>query len=136
MEESNTELEHFRQQWRAEVTARSQSDGNKSAQSKAPRRPPPISSLSAKKVSGIVKEADDDVEPPKIFGLDGARDVERQYAESSKSGAKEPQSALEHYEKAVEREAQGSLGDSLTLYRKAFKVCLKLFPSMPSFVPI
>ena len=37
-------------------------------------------------------------------------------------GEREPESALEHYEKAVERETQGQLGDSLDLYRKAFKV--------------
>jgi F-box protein 9 len=40
----------------------------------------------------------------------------------NKAGNREPRSALEHYEKAVERESQGSLGDSLNLYRKAFKV--------------
>jgi F-box protein 9 len=34
----------------------------------------------------------------------------------------EPSSALEHYEQAVEREAQGNLGDSLKLYRKAYRV--------------
>lgn len=34
-----------------------------------------------------------------------------------------PESALEHYEKAVEKETQGSLGESLSLYRKAFRVC-------------
>jgi len=122
MDESNPELESFRQQWRAEVTARSQSDGNKTAPPKASRRGP-TSSSTAKKVLGTVKENDDDVEPPKLSGLDGVRDVESQYAESSESGGKEPQSALEHYEKAVERETQGSLGDSLDLYRKAFRVC-------------
>ncbi|KAF2155182.1 hypothetical protein K461DRAFT_311485 [Myriangium duriaei CBS 260.36] len=35
---------------------------------------------------------------------------------------KEPQTALEHYEKAVENEAAGKLGDSLKLYRQAFKL--------------
>lgn len=34
-----------------------------------------------------------------------------------------PESALEHYERAVEKETQGSLGESLSLYRKAFRVC-------------
>jgi F-box protein 9 len=122
MEELNPELEDFRQQWRAEVTARSQSDGNKSGSSKVARRLPPTSSLSAKRL-GPLKEAEDEVEPPKIPGLDGVRDVESQYGSSSRAGGKEPQSALEHYEKAVERETQGSLGDSLDLYRKAFRVC-------------
>lgn len=35
---------------------------------------------------------------------------------------KDPVTALDHYEKAVEREAAGSLGDSLKLYRKAFRM--------------
>lgn len=39
-----------------------------------------------------------------------------------KEPQKEPSSALEHFEKAVEKEAQGSLGDSLSLYRKAYRV--------------
>lgn len=36
--------------------------------------------------------------------------------------AGEPESALEHFERAVEKEAEGSLGDSLQLYRKAYRV--------------
>jgi F-box protein 9 len=40
--------------------------------------------------------------------------------------ASEPVSALEHYEKAVEREVAGKLGDSLSLYRKAFRVGLSV----------
>ena len=36
----------------------------------------------------------------------------------------EPQTALEHYERAVEKEGLGSLGESVDLYRKAFKVCV------------
>ena len=44
-------------------------------------------------------------------------------SESSRQGA--PVSALDHYEKAVEREAAGNLGDSLHLYRKAFRVRVK-----------
>ena len=35
---------------------------------------------------------------------------------------KEPRSALEHYERAVEKEDQGNLGDSLSHYRKAYRV--------------
>lgn len=39
-----------------------------------------------------------------------------------KAVEKELVTALDHYEKAVEKEALGSLGDSLKLYRKAFRV--------------
>lgn len=39
------------------------------------------------------------------------------------SNRTDPHSALEHYEKAVEKESQGNLGDSLELYRKGYRVC-------------
>ncbi|KAL1836731.1 hypothetical protein VTJ49DRAFT_4723 [Mycothermus thermophilus] len=38
------------------------------------------------------------------------------------SGKREPVTALEHFERAVEKEAAGNLGDSLRLYRQAFKM--------------
>lgn len=43
-------------------------------------------------------------------------------AEQQPKAKQEPVSALEHYEKAVEKEALGSLGDSLRHYRTAFRV--------------
>jgi len=46
--------------------------------------------------------------------------LETAYSKAAKKG--EPVSALNYYEKAVEKEAAGSLGDSLRLYRKAFSV--------------
>ena len=36
--------------------------------------------------------------------------------------ARAPQSALDHFEEAIMREDEGSLGDSLNLYRKAYRV--------------
>ena len=124
MEESNPELETFRQQWRAEVSARAQVDGNKASKSsKTPRRPPPITSLSSSIPLKSVKEDEDPVEPQAFTGLDGPSSPEEHGGKSSwTTDGKVPQSALDHYEKAVERESQGSLGDSLDLYRKAFRV--------------
>lgn len=121
MDDANTELEQFRQQWRAEVSARTQHDGRDSKSTKIPRKPPPITSLASSRVTKPSKEEDDDVEPHVYESFDGAL-PEPEHAESSKGVAKEPQSALEHYEKAVERETAGNLGDSLDLYRKAFRV--------------
>lgn len=121
MEDANPELEQFRQQWRAEVSARTQTDGNRATKStKIPRRPPPITSLGSSRDTRPTQD-DDEAEPPTFHSLDGPRD-QPGYGESSKGVAKEPQSALEHYEKAVEREATGKLGESVTLYRKAFRV--------------
>lgn len=133
MEDPNSELEQFRQQWRAEVSAKNQNDTKKGSKSTTKsRRPPPISSLSSRIGYLLIKEEDEDEDTSQFFaGYDGSTDKENQ-AESSASASREPQSALEHYEKAVEREAQGSLGDSLNLYRKAFRVsavinCVALF---------
>jgi F-box protein 9 len=123
MEESNPELETFRQQWRAEVSARAQADGNKASKSSRPaRRPPPITSLSSSVPLNSVKEDEDQVESQAFSGLDGPSHSGEHSGSSWAKDGKEPQSALDHYEKAVERESQGSLGDSLNLYRKAFRV--------------
>ena len=122
MEESNPELDTFRQQWRAEVSARAQADGNKATKpSKTSRRPPPVTSLTSSTPLKSVKEDEDHGEPQALPNLDGPRSPEEHAGTTSKT-SKEPQSALDHYEKAVERESQGILGDSLDLYRKAFRV--------------
>jgi F-box protein 9 len=123
MEESNPELETFRQQWRAEVSARAQGEGSKASKSSKPsRRPPPITSLSSNIPLKPVKEDGDHAEPQTFSALDGPSGSGEHAGSSWAKNGKEPQSALEHYEKAVERESQGSLGDSLDLYRKAFRV--------------
>jgi len=57
--------------------------------------------------------------PPKSFGEPV---VAQATPERVLGKASEPVSALDHYEKAVEREVAGKLGDSLNLYRKAFRV--------------
>jgi len=137
MEESNPELESFRQQWRAEVSARSKSDdlkgkGRAGIASRPPRKPPATSSKSTSepsKTEGLEEgaEEDSDEDGPKhqtsvTHKNQPVLDGEDVQGFADKSGSREPRSALEHYEKAVERENQGSLGDSLNLYRKAFKV--------------
>ncbi|KOS21405.1 F-box protein pof7 [Escovopsis weberi] len=38
------------------------------------------------------------------------------------SSKKQPVSALDHYEEAMEKEAQGNMGESLRLYRKAYRL--------------
>ncbi|KIV91734.1 hypothetical protein PV10_06243 [Exophiala mesophila] len=45
---------------------------------------------------------------------------------SIKRPTTEPKSALEHYERAVERESQGKLGDSISHYRKAYRLDAKV----------
>jgi F-box protein 9 len=140
-EPSNPELESFRQQWRAEVSAKSK-PGESSASRKSTQPP---SKPKARRPSVVPKapprptaDAGSDNEPsdedadlespaplyPPSFEVSSARSaVEKDVEKFSGTAPKEPESALEHYEKAAEREAQGNLGDSLTHYRKAFRVC-------------
>ena len=125
MEESNAELESFRQKWREEVSARSKAEGKKASNvgsSSSSRRPQPAPR------DRFVKQSEDDDEVIRTQASRGSNGGSRApgigFGESStsSSGSKEPQSAIEHYEKAVEKESQGSLGDSLNHYRKAFRV--------------
>ncbi len=133
--EGETELESFRQQWCNEVSARNQGiritagGANPQPSASGPGRPvrkpapapPPILEPQH------TRAAPDGYEPYMFEDLEdkegnlklGNQEV-RHVIRDSKS---QPQSALELYEKAVERENQGSLGDSVSLYRKAFKVC-------------
>jgi len=121
MAESNPDLESFREQWRREVAERSNAEGNKDLRSKQsnagpsrlPRKPPAPPRIASEKVP---KPAGDEDEPEPIHRLDGSVD------DVGEAPSKEPQSALEHYEKAVERETSGNLGDSLDHYRKAFRL--------------
>merc|ERR1712093_913485 len=114
MEDTNPELEQFRQQWRAEVSARTQTDGSRDIKStKTTRRPPPITSLGSSRGVKPAHENEEE-EPPTFHSLDGPRE-DAGYGESSEAVAKEPESALEHYEQAVERETTGKLGESLSI---------------------
>ena len=128
MEETNPELEAFRKQWRAEVTAKAQ-DGSKAptqgpskGQSKSARQLSQISVQPSSKTPKSRDHEEDEDGFQTIPALNGTGRSEGDKPESSNSRATEPQTALEHYEKAVERENQGSLGDSVNLYRKAFRV--------------
>lgn len=136
MEESNPELESFRQQWRAEVSARSRVDESKtkskssSAQQPKQRQGGPSKPVAGASATEYRENGDFSRDTSHLKGSDGAAGTfmaaEEDVGDFGKiSGIQEPRSALEHYEKAVERESQGSLGDSLNLYRKAFRVRIR-----------
>ena len=137
---NNPELESFRQQWRAEVSARSKAGEpshrrQKSTQQQQQQQQLP-SKPSARRPSIVPKappkpsdDGSDNELSDKESGVPAAPFTlpSSSLAAAEKDAGKlatphEPESALEHYEKAVEREAQGNLGDSLKLYRKAFRV--------------
>lgn len=126
MADPNPELESFRQQWRAEVTARARTSGNSGpssssaaghSQLQASRKPPV-----APRIAGLKASEDNSPFTQSYHDVDELVADVRQPGETSLTDSREPRTALEHYEKAVERENEGSLGDSLNLYRKAFRV--------------
>ena len=142
MEDSNSELEKFRKQWREEVTARSKGvkpthdtrpeysflsnrTRSNAAQAAEILSPPSASSIS----KGGEKETANDFETEGYYDIND-RDESRRLGtntvgiHSSNNKAQEPISALQHYETAVERESQGNLGDSLSHYRKAYRVVI------------
>lgn len=132
MNEAEAELESFRQQWREEVSARSKP---KATSSTAPRKAAGASSTRPQAPKSTLPEISTDKPQERIEELDeveyptyhdvGGKESGRRLGGPGSSSAqpnKEPRSALEHYEQAVEKESQGSLGDSVSLYRKAFRV--------------
>ncbi|CAO2656106.1 Nn.00g049090.m01.CDS01 [Neocucurbitaria sp. VM-36] len=137
---TEAELESFRQKWREEVTARAKgkapvasTPANHAATSS---KPPTIkgNAPDAASHSHIRQQSVEDVDAvvPHVYYDLGEKQHGRRLDETSAQTAaalaagREPTSALEHYEKAVEKETQGSLGDSVNLYRKAFKLDSKV----------
>ncbi|KAL8666864.1 MAG: hypothetical protein Q9202_001104 [Teloschistes flavicans] len=133
MDTNNPDLESFRQKWQDEVNARSKSNAPRYRGHEAQAQPEkvtvskPVNALPPSEVReqevepspGISAQAYHDLEDKedaRRLGIDGSRDVPGDQA------AEEPKSALEYYEKATERENQGKLGDSVDLYRKAFRL--------------
>lgn len=129
MNNTEAELETFRQKWREEVSAKTRGKQPVVATptkttSAGPSRPhAPRSNAAASSSHGRRPSEDLDEVQPHVYHDLGERQHGRRLDGSSASAeSNEPRSALEHYEKAVEKESQGILGDSLNLYRKAFKV--------------
>ena len=132
---TEAELEAFRQRWREEVSARSKGP--------EPSGPPQIaraqtrpgthtSTASASGPSSTRRKEElafsEDIAPNAYHDLPNKEDYLKLGSDGQNHDRanifKEPASALEHYERAVEKEGHGMLGDSLAHYRKAFKVGL------------
>jgi F-box protein 9 len=129
------ELEAFRQRWRQEVTTRAKtqtrpSDRTSEPSQSGPGRPALVkqpSNVGPSRPTGPSSTRPDQSEllvnyhdlPDREEHLKLGNDAERPKATEHK---KEPRTALEHYERAVEREGSGKMGDSVMLYRKAFKM--------------
>lgn len=124
MQELDPELEAFRQKWREEVSTRAQ----ESSKSKSSTTDPPNSKGRTKPLaaSRLPTTATKSVEvhDDRVQASNEPGPSSRDHVETSTPGGGDsaPESALRYYERAVERENQGSLGDSIGLYRKAFRV--------------
>jgi hypothetical protein len=133
---TEAELESFRQKWREEVIARTKgkapaasvtaNTGTTSSKPRPNRSNAPDAATSSHARQRSLEDVDDVA--PHLYHDLGDKQHGRRLDETSAETAaalaanSEPTSALEHYEKAVEKESEGRLGDSLSLYRKAFKV--------------
>ncbi|KAL9028720.1 MAG: hypothetical protein Q9196_002956 [Gyalolechia fulgens] len=133
MSANNPDLETFRKQWQEEVTARlrAKDQAPTSITARGSSEKPDISAekvaLPPSDVPKEVAEPVDGISTQAYHDLENREDENRLGSERSDhrlntQTSKEPKSALEHYEKAIEREDQGNLGDSLKLYRQAFRL--------------
>lgn len=129
--EAELELETFRRQWREEVSARNNKQEAKQDEDapKQRRRSHVAKSdiTTAGPSTARRKDKDDyseELEPRTYHDLP---DKDEQLLRDDddikhRNLLREPSSALEHYERAVEKETQGNLSESMRYYRKAFKV--------------
>lgn len=121
----NPDLESFRQQWISDLRSRDapapqvlQTQSGARTRSPTSRRHRPSVSIS----KGPVDD-DDDHEYVPTPSFDGPEPSGRTIADSGEPDEPKPLvSALDHYEEAMEKEAQGNMGDSLHLYRRAYRV--------------
>lgn len=135
----DSELESFRQQWLSEVRTKKgeqstpgPSTSSASTSAAQPVSPPsPRSRKSRARVPSPVKsrKALPVVEDEDEYLHGRSFDEGPEPAGNTIDGSvrmppeKELVSALDHYEEAMEKEALGNMGDSLKLYRKAYRVC-------------
>ena len=127
------ELEAFRRRWREEVTARNQrptlsetklqrEHGVQHRENTAVTAPLTGPSTARRKE---LNDFSEELEPKAYHDLPDKEEQLRlgtKGQDHERNLYKEPSSALEHYERAVEKESQGNLGSSMQHYRKAFKV--------------
>lgn len=128
--DTEAELESFRRQWQEEVSQRARQGHTVRENAPAPASTSPERQRRVvappKTTEKRIDPRDEEVEPRGYHDLPD-KEAELKLAAAEQgftrgASSREPKSALEHYEKAVEKEATGSLGDSLKLYRKAFKM--------------
>ncbi|PGH28894.1 F-box protein 9 [[Emmonsia] crescens] len=140
MEPNNDELESFRRQWREEVSARARGVATSLPKPQQAAQPLPTASSDHKLSPRHL--AADQVDEEELETTDGTAALQKNeeleehmrtlHVTSRDDDSfhhqpeKPPTSALEHFEAAAQKEAQGNLGSSLDLYRKAYRLDFKV----------
>lgn len=136
----DSELESFRQKWISDLRSRTDHHENEShpepssASAGPSRRPlhgPPPSSAPYKHVPENEEEEDQEDDdgpvPKQLFDTNEPSSPtslrSTHGTQHTPAGKKKLVSALDHFEEAMFKEDQGNMGDSLKLYRKAYRVC-------------
>lgn len=156
-DEAELELAQFRSQWQQEVsqkTRQQQQQPQAPSSTAAPvagpskrwpsqARPPQFTHTRTRSHVSQEDVSDDGAGPSATAPPTSGHTSTNPHLGSPKSATlsdKAPKSAMEHFEKAIEREGQGNLGDSLNLYRKAYRMDPKIdakyqqkyFPRVPN----
>ncbi|KAG6052990.1 hypothetical protein E4U17_005153 [Claviceps sp. LM77 group G4] len=132
----DSELESFRRQWLSEVRTKQGpprvEETVTAENSKAPPRRAPSPSdtrtaaTAAPAPSSLQAQLHDEEDPSRSVTLDEASAAEQ--LDTTLEGSVRPPpsrelvSALDHYEEAMAKEAEGNMGDSLMLYRRAYRL--------------
>ncbi|KAM0288005.1 hypothetical protein ACHAQH_000073 [Verticillium albo-atrum] len=150
----SSELEFFRRQWKTELQSKKPGSSSQpreprkakasASSSKPPQRSEPISSASHTRHESQPDDDDDYVKPPTFDEPGGYSNLIDETTETDASEKESPVSALDHFEEAAEKEAIGNLGESLKLYRKAFRMDHRVdlqyrkkhFPASASKAPV
>ncbi|RKF78671.1 F-box protein pof7 [Golovinomyces cichoracearum] len=121
MNEPNPELEKFREKWREEVEAKLRPEiSNVVIQSSSETGCLDSASLITLSNVGTPTSSQKlNKLEPHLENHSSSSYIEELIEQDSSFC---PQTALEHYEQAVKRENEGNLGDSVDLYRKAFRM--------------
>ena len=138
----DSELESFRQQWISDLQSRKepvQDTSSSSQQSTSPtttrtaaqghskkHHGPPSPTLA--KRQAIMDEGSDYLQGRAFDEPAQPEQVGHVLSEDAPAPKPEKElvSALDHYEEAMEKESQGNMGESLRLYRRAYRVLYKI----------
>ncbi|KAH8173750.1 f-box-like domain-containing protein [Sarocladium implicatum] len=147
--EANPDLESFRAQWLSDLRSREASESTPARTSNTATRAPNPASRRHQPTSSITKvaaEGDDDHDYVPTHSFDAPPNPPgRTLDDPQDPDEKKPLvSALDHYEEAMEKEAQGNMRDSLHLYRRAYRMDHgvdrryreKYFPAGPQTKPV